>query len=94
MGEMVSVLDKSVQPDMARSEWKHCEVVYLLGVLGAAAVALRRAVLVVVVGRHGQSCSRSVVDAKENEGCLAARSREGKKPKKGGSTRLGRRNVV
>lgn len=94
MGEMVSILDWSVQPDMARSEWKHCEIDYLLGVLGAAAVALRRAVLVVVVGRHGQSWSRSVVDERENEGWLAARSREEKKPKKGGSTRLGRRNAV
>lgn len=66
---------------MARSQWKRHDFVYLLGVLGTAAVALRRrrAVLVVIVGGHCRSCSWSIVD--ENAGCGAARCREVKKPK-------------
>lgn len=45
-------------------------VIYLLGVLWTAVALGRRAVLVVVVGRHCRGCSRSIVD--ENAGCLAA----------------------
>lgn len=67
VGEIVSIGTR--QADAARAVCKHSEVVYLLGV---PAIALRRgrALVVVIVGGHCGSWSRSIAD--ENAGCLAA----------------------
>jgi hypothetical protein len=52
VGEMVSILNKTMQADVERSKWMLCGFPYLLGILRIA--ALRLATVVIVGGHYGR----------------------------------------